>query len=178
MKSEKEIVKMVEDILTECNIYSSPIPIGDIAEYYGFIVVEGNLKESGFLFIDDKGLKVGDKLEKRVIGVNSADSVLRQRFTVAHELAHFFLEIKGKQKSCFLHRELRDENYDSEKERLADLFASELLVPSGLLNSEMAKLDGIDLMFESIPNMISKYFKVSLSCAEIRYERYRRSQNG
>lgn len=175
-----DIIKKVENILTKCKVFSAPIPIVSIAEEYGFIVIESNLKESGFMLIDEDGVNVNGEKHQKVICINAKDSPLRKRFTIAHELGHFFLEVEGQTeaKRYFVHREFRDENFDAKKERAADLFASELLIPNGLLKQEMDKIqDDIEIFYLSIPQLISDFFKVSLQCAEIRYERYRRGEN-
>lgn len=62
-----------------------------------------------------------------VIRVNSSSSPFRQRFTLAHELAHLILRTKP---------DIAREPFrsDSEEERNADQLASELLIPGDELN--------------------------------------------
>ena len=170
----------VEKILSKLNIYKAPIPIIDIANYYGFIVVEAMLEndESGFLMIDKDGTSINGEKRHKIICINHTDSPLRKRFTIAHELGHFFLEIEGKNniENFIVHREFA-EKVDKQKEREADSFASELLVPTSFLEKELSKLTEADLIFFDVPYYISKYFQVSRTCAEIRYEQYKRGKN-
>lgn len=172
------IEKRVEEILNSFEIFSAPIPIVNIAKAYGFIVVEINLDEPGFMIIDNQGIEVNGKTEKRIIAVNNLDSPFRKRFTIAHELGHYFLEVYGKaeNENYFFHRELKSSETDYKKEKEADLFASELLVPTRILKKELEKLKTIDIIFYDIPNIISRMFNVSLQCAEIRYERYKKQK--
>lgn len=60
----------------------------------------------------------------------------RQRFTIAHELAHCCLHIDPKQKKNYI--ELRSENIgieDQQKEKLANIFAGELLMPRPVIDA-------------------------------------------
>lgn len=91
------------------------------------------------------------------------DSIHRQRFTVAHELAHCCLN--AKQLSNFGHIEYR---LDLEKptkggtEYKANIFAGELLIPTTI----------IDSIYKSIPNpnvdALAKLFDVSFNVMESR----------
>lgn len=60
----------------------------------------------------------------------------RQRFTIAHELAHCCLHINANQKKNYI--ELRSENIGIEnesKEKLANIFAGELLMPRPVIDA-------------------------------------------
>lgn len=60
----------------------------------------------------------------------------RQRFTIAHELAHCCLHIDANQKKNYI--ELRSENIgieDENKEKLANIFAGELLMPRPVIDA-------------------------------------------
>lgn len=63
----------------------------------------------------------------------------RQRFTIAHELAHCCLHIDAHQKMNYI--ELRSENLDiadKNKERIANIFAGELLMPRPIIDAFVA----------------------------------------
>lgn len=168
----------VEEILTKLDLFKAPVKVIDVANSYGFVVVEATLDndESGFIMIDNKeGIKINGKIEHKVICVNHTDNPFRKRFTIAHELGHYFLEFENKNndESFYAHRESGDNN-DRNKEKQADLFAAELLIPTKLLKKELSKITNIDLILYDVPYHISNIFEVSRSCAEIRYERYMR----
>lgn len=60
----------------------------------------------------------------------------RQRFTIAHELAHCCLHINANQKKNYI--ELRSENIgieDEDKEKIANIFAGELLMPRPVIDA-------------------------------------------
>jgi len=75
--------------------------------------------------------------DKWVIGVNINHHIKRQRFTIAHEFAHYILH---RQEGGYFEDTIffRHEN-DSSLEYKANEFASELLMPDELLNTALEK---------------------------------------
>ena len=73
------------------------------------------------------------KGENLTIFYRKSDSKNRQRFTIAHELAHCCLHTNALKQN---HIELREEFCNkTEKEKEADIFAGELLIPEPLLKN-------------------------------------------
>lgn len=96
-----------------------PIDIESIAlkmQNYTIVKMELSSHISGICIVDD---------ESKVIGINSAMSIGRQRFTIAHEIYH--LEIEQLEEGKICPTGIYDNRSDSEKE--ADMFASFLLMP-------------------------------------------------
>lgn len=108
--------------------------------------------------IDDKGNILGLVLihkDDLAILYKNTDTLNRKRFTLAHELAHCCLHIDP---TADMHIEFRrDETSQDEKEKEANIFAGELLIPKKLL------LDVIQKMFngEIKVDMLAKIFVVS-----------------
>ena len=169
--------KSVMDILNEYNselIY--PINIVDIARKRGFKVVGINFfdleKEKEFkdlvrdrghilgaVFIDEENAKILYNTELiedgRFSGLSEEEKKdhlqKRQRFTVAHEIAHCALHMSPKEK---IHIEFRNDktNMLDSKEQEANVFAGELLMPTNIMIKigEMCNYDfPIDLLSES-----------------------------
>lgn len=134
-KMSKLQIKTPEDLLNwakKNGVFTIPVNIELICEALGFAVQVGNMSEaeeahkrkiSGALVLFD-----GNK----DILVNEKDIPERQRFTIAHELAHYFLH----------HKEGRDANdrlivsyrgYRSMQEAEADSFAAKVLMPEAHL---------------------------------------------
>lgn len=115
----------------------------------------------GLLIKDDKGFRVVCN-----IATGNDDSTPRGRFTIAHELGHYFLdEHRTIIEKCLLPSFGEKAINDNEMEREADLFASRLLMPTELVKSACKKsrggLKGIQKLAER--------FSVSMKCAAIRY---------
>lgn len=124
---------------------TTPVDIVGIAKVLGLEVWESkNLPEgiAGKLFRDDKN---GGTSHYSVV-VRSQDPIVRKRFTVAHEIAHYLLHrnrFSGELIDDALYRSTLSSSIEAE----ANSFAAELLMPWHLLMpiqgkpaSELAKL--------------------------------------
>lgn len=101
----------------EHQMASIPVPVHDIAEWLGFQIILLTTVPDDF-----SGLV---SLEDRLIGVNRNHHEHRRRFSIAHEIAHVLLGHPAE--GISFRKEIR--LYDLE----ADLCASELLMPEGIL---------------------------------------------
>ncbi|WP_223181767.1 ImmA/IrrE family metallo-endopeptidase [Stenotrophomonas lacuserhaii] len=94
-------------------------------------------------------------LEKRsdgwVAGVNAYHHRVRQRFTIAHEIAHYVLH-RNKQSEFLDHTFARRNDDRSTMEREADQFAAELLMPEievrGAVDNGLRKLNDLARHFD------------------------------
>ncbi|NLR74331.1 ImmA/IrrE family metallo-endopeptidase [Leeia aquatica] len=100
-----------------------PVPVDTLAERLGLVIQ----REPG---LDASGMIEWQADDSYLIRINSSDSMVRQRFTVAHEIGHYVLgHLDGQ------HRMYRDtsEQFRSgiqqAKEAAANRFAANLLMP-------------------------------------------------
>jgi hypothetical protein len=166
---EEKIRTKVEEVLKETDLNVAPIAIVSIANFYGFSVYEMPMDDSvsGLIMADDKNIEGFDA--KQIIVVNSKHTSKRKRFTIAHELGHYF--IQNKPSHCFAHRD--SGNYSLE-ERYANNFASALLMPEDEIirkvgNFKKSKIG--DLPDSELINYIAGEFDVSQSAAAIRLKK-------
>lgn len=111
-----------------------PVDVNSIATKLGI--------EVHFLGWDEFHLSGKASLEngKRMIYVNPMDSLVRQRFTASHELAHHILNHVTPEDSCF-----RDEkhsfngDYASFQERDANRLGAEILMPEYAIRHSIDK---------------------------------------
>lgn len=143
-----------------------------LSEYYGETIqlpvdVVGIAKSQGIEVYKIKFRPPADKdmlglIQKRDnsvrIIVNSEDIVTRRRFTIAHELGHFFLHHNGYEIEYLDKRS----NTTNPEETEANRFAAELLMPEDLLRREYDKL-----MFPTA-RQLSRVFKVSEQAMSVR----------
>lgn len=100
-----------------------------------------------------------------IIMVNSRRLKVRQRFTIAHEIGHIVLEHpEKKSKLLYKHSKITAED-DYKFEREADLFASELLIPTSHLLT-LAKM-GNPMDIEKL----SAFYQVSREAMKIKLEK-------
>lgn len=148
----KHIRTLVEQLLGKHRIREAPVPVERIAEALGAEVrrEEADNELCGFLLRDLKR-------RQAVIGVNSTHHENRQRFTIAHEIAHFLLHEGGRIHvdgvDCGYRLNFRDPESstgNNEAEKEANYFAAELLMPKQFLEEDIKQVkDGIvDLLDE------------------------------
>ena len=106
-----------------------PVPVEEVAVSEGLSIVrvmEWDQRISGFLEFGTKTL-----------GVNGKHHPHRQRFTIAHELGHFFLS--HPQEHCY-DQEISFEDQKREFDVEADEFAGELLMPYEMIKQDFRRL--------------------------------------
>jgi len=137
------IRQLAVEFLKNNDIYA-PLDVVGIAHLFGAHIYFGNLPLSvdGFTL----SLKDGDFL----IGINSFQPETRRRFTICHEYSHIALS----------HNKIADPVIE-EIDREADVFAAELLMPSGLIRHLVEK-------FQFTAAALSYYFRVSKPAIEIK----------
>jgi Zn-dependent peptidase ImmA (M78 family) len=128
---------MARKVLRETNSLRAPVPVHDIAKHYGFKVVQLDQPPDKFSGILHK--------EKKAIGINKHNHFVRQRFSLAHELGHYFLDHPAAD-DILPHELETDEKkiYESE----ANEFAAELLVPRELLKEALQHDHDVEFLRE------------------------------
>lgn len=122
----------VRSILKRVGVAAPPVDVHAIAEFFSIPVLPYDR------FPEDVSGMIVRIDGKAAIGINPAHARVRQRFTLAHELGHY---LSG-------HDDLRivDEAMDKDtlKEKEANRFAAELLMPTDMLTADL-KRGGLDI---------------------------------
>lgn len=164
----EEIKTMVNEILRETDLGTTPVAIVSIATFYGFNVYKANMSDNvaGLILADEHNIKNFDS--NKIIIVNSNQAPTRQRFTIAHELGHYFLD--GKPPRCYAHR---DSGVYNAKERAANSFASALLMPEDDVKIKIDELKDINPSAKDyyLIREVANTFNVSTSAAKVRLEK-------
>lgn len=105
---------------------------------------------SGLLII--KGNKVA-------IGIDSDQSTQRQRFTIAHELGHYFLH--RKLKNTFVDEIFARSGITNQTEKEANVFAASLLMPKESIFKAISEKKWINALDDEKINELAKLFNVS-----------------
>lgn len=158
----RHIRNLVRQLLISNNIKAAPVNIEKIAENLKIQIVEQKIDDevAGFLLKDFDS-------KNALIGVNTHHHWKRQRFTIAHELGHYFLHdyegVHFDSKTTGLRMYLRNEKSTTGtdlEEREANLFAAELLMPENLLKEDLADIEAVYLIDdndETIRNLADRY---------------------
>lgn len=131
----EEIEIQAELVLRRAGIDSPPVPVEEIAAKHRVRISRAPHREFSGMLIRKDG--------HALIGVNSGEAPVRQRFTIAHELGHFFLHPK---KDAFVdYRDNASGIHRSPRERQANMFAAALLMPRHRLTKDCKMLarDGV-----------------------------------
>jgi Zn-dependent peptidase ImmA (M78 family) len=136
-----KITDTVETLLQRFTIRRPPVPVDKI-------VKKLNLLLTPLPADDEISGAIVRKDGRVVIAVNPAHHINRQRFTIAHELGHYFLH-EGLEEHVDENFRVAWRNADSSKainwiEIQANRFAAELLMPTKFLESDLDALDKID----------------------------------
>lgn len=103
-----------------------------------------------------------------IIGVNSLDRPVRQRFTIAHEIGHLILHaFDGIHVDKTYRRDGRSKTADDHREIEANGFAAELLVPLEMLRADIEAI-GIDVESDTEVATLAKRYEVSAQMMTIR----------
>ena len=122
-----EMRNKIKTILEKLEIKEPPIPLEKIANFFALAII--NYPRFPYSI---SGTIIKDE-DLHAIGVNTNHPKVRQRFTIAHELGHYIL---GHDVNKILDDEF-DKN--SDKEREANQFAGELLIPYHMLEEDLKK---------------------------------------
>ena len=153
-----------EELLRRCKVDRPPVPVERLARRVGAEVryepLESDL--SGMLFREEG---------RTIIGVNALHPKSRQRFTIAHELAH--LELHERSGIHVDHKfpihvrdELSSQAVDLE-EIEANSFAAELLMPAAMLEDDLAEY-ALDYEDEDLARRLASRYQVSLQAMAFR----------
>jgi len=140
-----KIKKILEDFLIE----SAPVPVEVIAKKMG---IEISYAPSA----DYSGILIRKSDGKVLMGVNNSESVQRMRFTIAHELCHYFFDKKDHVTVDY--RNKIHSNQKPDKEKIADFFAANLLMPESLVRVDFKEATKEGIFFEdNLSGMADKY---------------------
>ena len=157
-----------ERLLTECGELSFPIRIERIAKALKLDVLQMDLEP------DIAGMLISDGTSSRIC-VRKADARVRRRFTIAHEVGHFYLghKFSGDQQvhvdrgHVIRFRSPKSSTGEDLMEVEANQFAASLLMPEGLLR-EQVKARGGAPVSDTTVSSLAHDFDVSEQSMTIR----------
>lgn len=160
-----EIEDKAQEVLKKLKIIDSPVLLESILRYYKITKLDApSDKYSGMMLTTNN---------KTFIGINSNESKARQRFTIAHELGHYFLE-KSKEKAFIDNSETIKNGMEFEiafrkkshkkgelGEMKANAFAASLLMPAKWLINDLKNLKKTQMFSDKSINKLAEKYQVS-----------------
>lgn len=156
---ERHILEIVNKIHIEFN-EDLPINLDSILKRFGFTHQKLNLDNdvSGALIINENA---------KLICTNANDSEKRERFSIAHELGHYFIhhiqDLELTKSATYLRDKLSSTGVN-DKEIEANYFAACLLMPE----EKIKELVNFNISFDKNVEKLSKDFNVSETAMAIR----------
>jgi Zn-dependent peptidase ImmA (M78 family) len=156
-------------LVEKLGLKAPPVPVEKLAKALGVRIEYNPFDDelSGMAFLRDG---------KPIIGVNSKHHPNRQRFTIAHELAHVVLHRPHLETAVlidksrnFIPRDPTSAEGIDPLEIQANAFASELLLPARLVRQVLSESAG-DLHDDEYLIRLAQRFRVSLTAFQIRLE--------
>lgn len=168
-KKADRIEERTTEILQASNAWSAPVRLDLVAEHLNLKTTASALEDniSGVLVVEGK---------QGAIGYNRAHSVVRQRFTIAHEIGHYVMQVMDvkntKPSQLFIdkyvaYRSEESSSANDHHEIEANAFAAALLMPKEMILEELKKSD-LDLDDEDDLSTLAKKFNVSMSALSYR----------
>lgn len=169
MIRHKLIRQTAAQILRENEIDVAPVDVAALAERQGIAVIEESLGDDSF-----SGFLYREHGKKSVIGVNKDHHPNRKRFTIAHELGHFFLHPNDgihydRQLVQFRHSTVQEAREVDEIE--ANRFAAEILMPPEMLIRDIELVTVEISEVEDALDQLARNYQVSTQALSIRLER-------
>ena len=142
-----KIEKAAEDFRQELKLKGVPVDLEKAAKKLNIKIRRAPSEDFSGLLIRKDG--------RALIGINDSESHVRQRFTLAHELAHFRLHPT---KDAFVdYRDNQTGVARNKKEREANLFAACLLMPREKLIADVQKVSSKGIYEAEIQELAQKY---------------------
>lgn len=136
-----------ESVLRKLNIKGLPIPVEDIAGRLQIRISRAPSGEFSGMLLRKDG--------RTLIGVNGDEPAVRQRFTIAHELGHYFLHPN---KDAFVdYRDNKKDVMRTPREKQANMFAAALLMPRQLIRKDVRALAGEGVSDDDVAVLARKY---------------------
>lgn len=161
--------KIAQDLI-KIHKLKTPVDVYLLMEQEGIVIRRESLEDSvsGMLVIKD---------DQSVIVVNINHHPNRQRFTIAHELGHYFLHKNSANvffdESLLFFRDDKSAQGTKFQEIEANTFAAELLMPEQVMREIISQkpLDALDDVEKSALGQLATEFQVSCQALTIRLVR-------
>ena len=151
----------VNALLDKHNITFAPVPVELIARVEALPIIEIDMDDD----ISGALIRSGDL---KGIVVNASQALVRKRFTIAHELAHYILKHVDKDhldwQFTVIRRDGRSSEAEDFQEIAANFFAASLLMPKQFLREDLEqskRFNGEFRIEETDIELLSHKYKVS-----------------
>lgn len=164
----EDMPKIAEQVLQALGDKNQiPVPIVKVMTSLGFQVVSGELEEniSGIIAVDENLSK--KFASNKVIAINNLDNLGHQRFTIAHELAHYLFDFDVSNDIDYYNAYDTEKADNSPVEKRANFFAANLLMPEHIFREEFKK-NRVENNLYTTTQKLADIFEVSMEAVRRR----------
>lgn len=156
---------------------SYAVPIVGISKHFGFLNYKANfskLSNEFAIYRNASGMIsiTADNLSKyksdKILLINPDESLEHQRFTIAHELAHYLFDFNERRDSFYIDFYRTEDTYINKRERRASRFAAALLMPKDSFVERYHELQDEKKTKYEIVSQLAKNFIVSVKAIDLR----------
>ena len=152
------IIELTADEIINDLDLTIPIDLNKICEKYNIKILYRNINSADGYFIPTK---------KKIIISNKIKGTYKERFTISHELGHYFnVNDKIYELDAYCYSDYKTKQKQSKLEREADEFAAELLMPKIFVKETIENIDIKD--WQKLIDLSIEY-EVSLAAMLIKY---------
>jgi hypothetical protein len=155
---ENVVISRARKLLKDAGINTAPVDVEALALHLGF-------KVSSKVLPDGEAGSTFERRGQKHIWVNEKDSLVRQRFTILHEIAHHVLELPSKHGEKVPANELERFTGRHQEEISCDIFAAECLVPWAMIQPHAEEKE---FTLEHLAEL-AEHFQASRSCIASRF---------
>ena len=169
LSDQRKIERRAMQLIADNRVTIPPVQVDEIAKNLGLGLLAYDLGDgvSGALVVENG---------KGFIGYNPIHPRVRQRFTISHEIAHFYLHNTNRQDKLFVDKDFivkyrSANNYTIEElkqEQEANAFAAALLMPKDFVMLEIKKEKYHSLPEHKLIERLAKVFDVSVPAMTFR----------
>lgn len=156
-----EFEELTSTILVNNDMFKVPVDVVKIAKLNGIMVYEGDLEKNV-----SGAIRYNQEKENFEILVNKNDTRERKRFTIAHEIGHFFLHreilMSDEIHIDIMYRMPNEDEEQKRREKDVDYFAGALLMNKTLLTKMYNENNTI--------TELAEIFDVSVSAMTVRLD--------
>lgn len=171
--TQEQIEEKASELIAQYSLDETPVNLYDVCNRLGIKKVDIEFKKYDGDYILG-GIKRYDKDNVKIF-VNEKDGYERQRFTIAHEIGHYYLgHLDNTDTNQFMYLERRDGyNTNNPIERQANQFAAALLMNRKTIEEKFNTLKEIGLPTNSIEDILADMFGVSRQSVKYRLKNLR-----
>lgn len=161
----KLIKETTNRLLQDAGITEPPVDIEALVSQQGALLTSAPSEN------DVSGFLLRTSGSAPVIGVNASHHLVRQRFTIAHELGHLLLHATTELHIDQVVLKMRDKRAGKdvdEDEMEANRFAAEILVPEKFLRTDLESLGPVNADDDDAISHLANRYKVSRQAMTIR----------